>query len=129
MDLSTVAQSLTDIDLSLYETGITDNSLKALCQTLWSVKPNLESFALSIGKNKNITNSSFEWCLNNFAGILKNLKKLTLGIEETKISQKGLGLLKCYLSENPNILEKIEIEAGDDKSLYKIVKDLQSLLV
>jgi len=124
-DLSTVAGSLERVDLNLHETRITDDCLKVLSHTLWSTKMNLESFALCVGKNKCITDNSFEWCLSGFAGVLKNLKKLALGVEETKISQKGLGLLKNYLNENPNALEKIEIEVGDDKSLQKIVKDLQ----
>jgi len=128
-ELSTVVGSLRKIDISLYETRVTDGCMKALSKTLWSVKPNFESFALSIGKNKNITDESLEWCLCNFAPILHNLKSLMLNIEGTKISEKGVRLLRQYLQKVPSALEKLEIEVGEDRNLQKIVQDLENHLV
>ena len=128
--LPRLIRHLKSLDLSLYDTKITNESLKVLSDNYLGNKPCLETLKLYFGQNQHISGTGFEKLFVNNSFMLKRLKHLTLNIEHTRISQSSLKKLKDFIQQNPSNLQElfIEIEPDCNSRTQSVVDQIMNLI-
>jgi len=120
---------LKTLDISLYDTKITNDSLKTISETFSGNGPcALENLKIYLGQNSHISGPGFEKLFIENSFLLKKLKHLTLNIENTKIPQTSLRKFKQFLQENPTNLQELLIDSDSNSKVESLVNQIVEII-